>query len=292
MTNFNLTNHHPKIYRLDAKESQGILDGFVVGTEKIDGSQIGWGVVKGELVIRSKGAYINPECVPGLFKGATETILKAHANGLLKEGQFFYGESVETPRHNRLHYGRVPEGHIVLFGGFDTDGRWFSWGELETWAQKFECERVAILVRGDNVTEEEIETIVQNTSSQLGGIMEGMVIRVADACAEMRWAKYVRPEFKEVQKVKKAHAAPIEKISDLFAGYCTESRWHKAWQHLADDGVDMTDKKVIGQFMSEIVRDTLEEEEQEIKDALFKIFRKQFNTAITKGAVEWALARM
>ena len=69
------THQYPKIYALGSVEVADILKEPVEVTEKVYGSQIGFGVIDGELIIRSKGSLIVPQQPNGLFKNATAYII-------------------------------------------------------------------------------------------------------------------------------------------------------------------------------------------------------------------------
>lgn len=49
------TSAFPKILHIGNKQISDLFDGVVEITEKVDGSQLGFGKVNGELFVRSKG---------------------------------------------------------------------------------------------------------------------------------------------------------------------------------------------------------------------------------------------
>ena len=57
----------PKILHVGDKQISDLFDGEVEITEKLDGSQFGFGRVDGELVIRSKGREIDLEAFDKMF---------------------------------------------------------------------------------------------------------------------------------------------------------------------------------------------------------------------------------
>lgn len=61
-------NAFPKVHSLGTKYVKDIFMEPVEITEKLDGSQIGWGKVGGEFIIRSKGTIINKESPNNLFQ--------------------------------------------------------------------------------------------------------------------------------------------------------------------------------------------------------------------------------
>ena len=59
---------YPKVFNLGHRAVRDLLSGPVVVQEKIDGSQFSFGVGEdGTLLIRSRGADIEPEAPPKLF---------------------------------------------------------------------------------------------------------------------------------------------------------------------------------------------------------------------------------
>ena len=68
---------YPKIYNLGHAAVTGITDGDVYVEEKIDGSQISFGVDEdGVLHIRSRGAIIHVEAPPKMFAAGVAEILE------------------------------------------------------------------------------------------------------------------------------------------------------------------------------------------------------------------------
>src|SRR3954465_2218887 len=91
-----------------------ILEGEVVIQEKVDGSQISFGLdLTGELHIRSKGAGLITDAPEKMFQAGVAAI-KAIADQL-PLGWVFRGEYLAKPKHNTLAYDRVPKNHIVLW---------------------------------------------------------------------------------------------------------------------------------------------------------------------------------
>lgn len=76
----------------------------------------------------------------------------------------------------------------------------------------------------------------------------------------------------------------IETIIDI---YKHENRWKKAIQHLRDEGVLQGAPQDIGPLMKEISQDVLKEEEQAIKEMLWKYAWPQISRGVTRGFPEW-----
>src|SRR5688572_14572618 len=102
------------IYALGHKAVATILEGLSVeATEKVDGSQLSFGVIDGELRIRSKGQELHLGADNGMFNLAVANI-EAMANSLVANW-VYRGEYLMKPKHNTLAYERVPHNNIILF---------------------------------------------------------------------------------------------------------------------------------------------------------------------------------
>lgn len=300
---FGKTNRFPKIHRIGLPDVKGILDGNVEVTEKVDGSQIGFGIVDGELVIRGREQRINPECPPEVFERAAKHIVSVVDK--LTPGAFYYGEAVQKRCHNKLRYDRAPKGHIVLFGAMyptlDADGKETlmflrAHQDLKVIADNLGVEVAPLLFSGVGCTEGFLEELLENESFLGGCKIEGVVIKnYADATRDgVQVAKLVSAEFKEFNKPKaeKKQTSALDKTQELFAGYVTEARWDKAVQHLAERGELNGAMSDIGKIIKEINIDTLDEEEAVIKDALWAIWRKEFLRGLTAGVAKWYEAKL
>lgn len=282
------THSYPKIYALGSAEVRDILNEEVDVTEKIDGSQIGFGLVDGELVIRSKGALINHAMPPKMFRSAVAYIIRIKDR--LEPGLFYYGECLENPRSNKLKYERVPWHNVALYG--IRDGGVFLDGDKVTAeAAQLGLDRVPILIEQERVTPDGLEELLINTKSFLGGEIEGLVISSPYAMPGQRepfmQAKLVRPEFKEIKARGNRTPAPRgsieETVREAFAAFCTEARWDKAIQHLREDGKIVGSNTDIGPIIKEIQKDVMEEEGEYVKEMLWTLYRKRFLTAVVDG---------
>lgn len=278
---FRTTCKHPKVYRVDAPEVEGIKNKFVIVTEKIDGSQIGFGKVDGVFVIRSKETRINPEQPTGLFANAAKALMEIKDN--LPDNVFFYGETLNAPRHNKLRYGRVPAHHVIIFGMRDHYGSMVSDIEIEVICRNLGLERVPVLFRG-NYDEDAIREAMKGESCLGKAQMEGVVIRDD----RDMWAKIVRDDFKEVRNDRvRLLKQGDERLQEFFDSYATEARWEKARQHLTESGVLQGKSSDLGLIIREVSRDIEDEEELAIKDFLYKHFRKQLLKRATAGIPAW-----
>lgn len=292
------THAYPKIYALGSPEVADILKYPVTITEKIDGSQIGFGIVNGELYIRSKGSLLSLDNPTGLFKDAVAYIRSIKS--LLDDRCFYYGECLQSKRHNKLNYERVPRHNIALYGCFYASKLWGEnytlpecWGtqrEVDVEANRLEIDCVPILYEG-LITPEKLEEILSIKKSFLGGEIEGVVIksryRMLGQREPFMQAKLVCESFREV-KHKKAYRIKSdnkveEGIEELFQSYRTEARWDKAIQHLRESGTLSGSSRDIGILIKEIHKDILEEEGETIKELVWQLFKKRFLSTVIDG---------
>lgn len=281
------THSWPKIYALGSKEVLDILKYEVDVTEKIDGSQIGFGIVDGELVIRSKGAYINPALPPKMFRSAVSYIISIK-NGLNPDF-FYYGECLETPRHNKLKYERVPMHNVALYG-IREDDMFLGYEFVAHEARRLGFDIVPLL-HNKRVTPNELDELLQTTKSFLGGEIEGLVIAspyfMPGEREPFMQAKLVRQAFKEVKSRRERKAVQKggieESVQEAFQQFCTEARWDKAIQHLREDGKIVGSNTDIGPIIKEIQKDVMEEEGEYVKEMLWTLYRKRFLTAVVDG---------
>ena len=107
----------PKIWALGHRHTKSILEGPVEITEKIDGSQFGFGKVNNNVFCRSKNHELDLDNPDKMFKPGVSTVL-THEH-LIPNNIMFYGETLAGPKHNVLKYDRAPEGNIALFACLD-----------------------------------------------------------------------------------------------------------------------------------------------------------------------------
>ena len=108
------TGPFPKILHIGDKQISSLFDDEVEITEKVDGSQLGFGKVNGRLFIRSKGRELDLDNPDGMFKLGVEYVRSIEDK--IPDNHTFYGEYLQKPKHNTLAYDRVPKNNISLFG--------------------------------------------------------------------------------------------------------------------------------------------------------------------------------
>ncbi len=298
----------PKIFTLGMRDTDRIFEGRVEVTEKIDGSQFSFGVIEGQLHMRSKGAIIYEDTVQAMFKPVCNHVMECFHEDLLPDGMVFHGETLQKPRHNTLEYGRVPTNHFMLFGirmlpnklQLATETAYIEFIDdhdtLTLWALKLDFEPVPLLYHGKLDRSNTLEQINEwiDTESCLGKAnMEGVVIKnyservlIGGQVVPILAVKYVSEKFKETNNVnwKKEKKPLMEKLGDV---YRTEARWHKAIQHMRDDGNLDQSPKDIGPLFKEIIRDLEDECKEEIKEAMWQAQHKDLFRVCTRGFAEW-----
>lgn len=299
---------YPKVWSFGSKIPMNPFDGKpAVFQEKVDGSQFSFGLVDGEIHMRSKNQPIQMNGNGGMFSLARDTVAFLSKRNLLPHDVIFRGEYLSKPKHNTLKYGRVPDLNVVVFDVFSRDletGLWW-WEEPESakaYANYSGLEYVptweATVTHADQVLEMiDRDSFLSTEDCQVK--VEGVVMKRYDLIVPQfsspLFCKYVSERFKEVHRTSWKNANPSGKefMDQLADTYRTEARWEKAVQHLAERGQLECDPRDIGPLLKEVSADVLEECEDEIRDALFKEFWKKHGArAVGRGLPEWYKERL
>lgn len=291
-----------KIFALGKREVADILDDFVEVQEKVDGSQISFMVDHdGNLFVRSKNVQLDLDN-PGPFEIVVRE-LKSRAHWM-HPGYIYRGEFLRAPRHNVLAYDRVPHGHVCLYDVQTAMRPMFS-HEVAEEASSLDLEAVPCLASG-LLDRRRLLMLLEDSKSFLGGKMEGVVIKSRRRTG--RWimdkgrrvwspdedpmhqlplmAKLVSGQFKEVTHRPRTNVQ-ADPVTAIGAKYATEARWQKALQRLADQGLLKGDMSDMPRLLGEVALDVKEEEEEAIKDALFKAFWKKIARRSGEGMADW-----
>ena len=284
---------YPKIYNLGHRAIEDVFLDEVVIQEKVDGSQFSFGVIDGELLLRSKGAQLFPGATDKLFTMAVNTAVRLFEEGKLTEGWIYRGEAITSPKHNHLKYDRIPEGGVILFDvDVGEENRVSSPDELKAIADSLGLEVVPTIFVGKVESLEGLKTHLEG-ESVLGGVKpEGIVIKNYTRFGvdgKMLMAKLVRDDFRESNKkdFSARHPTIGTIVEFLVDELRSENRWKKAIQHLRDDGIITDSPKDIGPLLKEIQADVLDEEEEYIKEQLFKAVKKDVMRGVVRGFPEW-----
>lgn len=303
MTSDKPISGYPKVLALGHRGLKGLFTDTVYIEEKVDGSQFSFRFDGNEVHFKSKRVAVYRED-PGMFRAGVEAVLAAHAEcEPLPVGYTFRGEYLRAPKHNTLTYGRVPKQHIVIWDIERPDGSHLNPLSRGRLASAWGFEAVPVYTQDvkscyppkarTGFTQAEIDALLDRESFLGGCKIEGFVVkshtRFDPVYGKILVGKYVSEAFKEkhvagFKSTKDKQKSGIEALKDR---YRSEARWRKAVQRLRDDGTLKGDPTDIGPLMREVAVDMLEEEEHEIKECLFNLFKKEFARASTRGLPEW-----
>jgi len=289
-------NAFPKIFTLGQTYIENIFDNEVEITEKIDGSQFGWGKINGQLICRSKGKIQEVECPDKLFSEGIEYI-KSIENKL-PDNIMFYGEYLKKPKHNTLTYGRIPKNHIMLFGACHLNQEFIP--NYSQYAGLLDLETVPVIYKGKVDSMEFLKELLNRTSILDKSKIEGFVVKnyqqqllLGGRVIPIMCGKFVSEEFKEVhQKNWSRENTGKGRWQTFKESFCTEARWLKALFYLRDNGELDNSPRDIGKLMKRVNEDITEEEKENIKEFLWKEFGKEVLRTATKGLPQWYKERI
>jgi len=283
-------HRYPSIYAMGHGALVNLFTGPVVVQEKIDGSQFSFGVVGGELQVRSKGCTIVLESVPQMFQSAVNTVLQIQLK--LKDGWVYRGEVLNKPKHNTLNYDRVPTGNIIIFDINTNLETYLSPKEVQSEANALGLETVPYFYMGIVTSHDQLKDFMKLTSCLGGPTIEGYVVKnylqfTRDGKAVM--GKYVGEQFKEMHKKewKKTSPSKLDVLENLKLELTTEARWEKAVQHLRDSNLLKNEPADIGPLLKEMITDTHNECEDYIKQQLFKWAWPHISRSLGRGFPQW-----
>lgn len=289
-----MLNSYPSIYNLGHAAVGDLLKGPVIVEEKVDGSQISFGKINGELMARSKGANLNMIAPEGMFKNAVQSIKEMEP--LMVEGYTYRGEYLNGPHHNALTYSRIPKKHIILFDINTGIESYLTPEQKAELAHNLGLECVPVLYRGIIADVAQFRALL-DTESILGGQkIEGVVIKPADyqlfgRDKKVLFGKFVSESFREVHSKTwdAEHKTPGQGdiIQLMSAQFGTNARWNKALIHLKEAGQIANEPKDIGMLMAEVPKDVQKECEDQIKQALFDWAWPQLRRSLCRGLSDW-----
>jgi hypothetical protein len=290
-----------KIWQLGHREAKRVFNGRIEITEKVDGSQFGFGKLQsGELVARSKGKQLFFDAPEKLFKEGLESVVRMESS--IKPGESFYAEYLKKPKHNVLAYDRIPENHLALFGAFRGDDPVTDYRDLRIYSEILGIDVVPFFYRGPGDkfrmdTIEELNLLLKATSFLGGKKVEGVVIKnynetvlVGGQYFPILCAKFVSEAYKERHSSQKPKGKG--QWETFVESFRTEARWLKAIQHLRDEGFLKNDLPDIGPLIREIQEDIDAEHREEIMEFLYRIHSKEIFRKAVAGFPEWYKMRL
>ncbi|NIQ13985.1 MAG: hypothetical protein GTO02_06165, partial [Candidatus Dadabacteria bacterium] len=274
---------------------QDIFKDPVEITEKVDGSQFGFGKIDGELYLRSKGAQLFIDNPQKMFEKGVEYIYSIQDR--LPDNVVFWGEYLEKPKHNILKYNRIPKNHIMVFGAYDiTHDKFCHLDEIQSLIEQYslELETVPLIYKGLIENPDQLLEIIERESVLGGASIEGVVVKnyftsfmIGNKVYDILSGKFVSEKFKEVHRSGWKEKSSKSNLDRFFESFNTEARWHKAIQHLKEKDELEFSPKDIGSLLKEIHLDIEQEEKENVKEFLWKEFSGALKRKSTAGFPEW-----
>lgn len=287
---------YPTIFNLGHRAISDIFQEPVLIQEKVDGSQFSFGRIREHgamadtVYFRSKGANVLPEA-PGMFKPAVEAVLEVSTR-LLPE-HTYRGEFLSKPKHNALAYDRIPTNYIIIYDIQAPDGEFLNVELVLAEAHKLGFEVVPHIYSGLVENLDQFTGYLEAASILGGQKIEGVVVKNYHRFGVDKkplFGKFVSQAYKEVhsKEWKNQNPGGRDIIEMLASIYRSETRWHKAIQHLRDAGeLDMSPRD-IGKLIAEVQKDVEKECKEEIMERLWAWgWKGKLQRKVGAGLAEW-----
>jgi len=283
---------YPKIYNIGHPAVAQLFEGNITIEEKIDGSQFSFGMIAGELSIRSKGQELLVDHPEKMFSKAIETVVAIAP--MLKPDWVYRGEYLQKAKHNALAYDRIPANHIMMYDIQTGHEQYLPYEDKKAEAARLGFEVVPLIFNGNGseMSVEKLKNIMDQVSCLGGAKIEGFVVKNYDRFtvdAKAMMGKYVSENFKEVHSVewKKDNPTSKDVLGLLCEEYRNKARWHKGIIHLQEKGQLTDSPKDIGPLLKEIQNDIEEECIDEIKQKLWNWVKPQILRGAIRGFPEF-----
>ena len=307
-------------------QDMGLLDGEVVVEEKIDGSNFRIQIQGDKIKIGSRRvddlAEITREELivlkdEKMFKKGFNIVFEMREklfnllNIYQQDKILLFCEYLQDKKHNALCYERIPKNYLVLFDVvFEKNGELRHIYKLNDKILKHEIadylgiEKINIMYEGE--FKKDLFSKFLKEKSQLGKeIVEGIVIKnynrhyPVDLISTKAYkdfalvGKWVREEFKEVLarewRGKKAKGNDYE---ELINSLLTQARLNKAIMRLKEEGKINNEKRDLAVLIPEFVNDVVDEEKENIKGVLWKLFFEEFKRKAQRFVVKEYLKKL
>lgn len=282
---------YPKVLALGHRYISDIFSGSWLVEEKIDGSQLSFGMVNGELCMRSKGCELYRDNPNKMFAKAVQFIVSVENR--LQPGFVYRGEYLCSPKHNTLCYERVPKNNIIIFDIEDVNGNPVADPVLKRYfADNIDLECVPAIAL-NMPTAENLKALLDIDSCLGGQKIEGVVVKnygkISLLDGKFLVGKFVSEAFKERHKRewKATNPGTGSIIQQIIDSLKTDARYRKAVQHLKENGTHTGTPADIGNLLKEIHTDIAEEEADFIKDKLYAHFINNIKRGVCGGFPEW-----
>lgn len=296
---------YSKVWSIGHPRVREALKDSVLVQEKIDGSQFSFAVVRDgsmgaadnmdllvtdRLMVRSKGADIEPMAPPAMFREAVEYVKSIQH--MLVPGWVYRGEVLAKPKHNTLAYDRVPRHNVILFDIMVGPEDYAPYETVQSEGERLDLEVVSVLFRGLVHDATALRALLDTVSVLGGQKIEGVVLKnytMFGPDGKPVFLKFVSEAFKEVHSAdwRERNPSKGDIVQQLIEKYRTPARWAKAVQHLREASLIEGSPRDIGALIKEAQRDFDEECSEEIAQVLLKQVLPQIRRGVMQGLPEW-----
>ncbi len=266
--------------------------------EKIDGSQLSMFINDNDHISFYNKNKTVSENNSAFMKAITMLRYKYDGKNILNQNYIYHGESICRIKHNVIAYSRTPINYFIIYDIYDiTTNKYVSLETKKEETKRIGLEMVAILYyNSDPETNpyttctkliEQIET--GELQSCLGGTLEGIVLKHHEFSQNNKVSatklKYVTNKFKERHVIKqpKVELSADDFLNSLGNSFCTEGRFHKAYQHLVESG-KITENNVKRNDLDKIIGELNTDFDKEYQEELMLLLWTEFSPHIKKLA--------
>lgn len=167
-----------------AKDLSVILNNDIIITEKMDGSNTS--LELGGCFARTHSGPPNHPSFDGL-KALHATIQHKLPDGVQLFGEWLFAK-------HSIAYDKLPSFFMLFNVRSLLDDVWYSWDEVEMWADEIGVPTVPVLFKGKLSTEKELKNKIEELVSQpsrCGGEREGVVVRIQESFTDSAFSQCV-----------------------------------------------------------------------------------------------------
>ena len=282
-----------KVWNLTHREVSDLLNAPCIVEEKIDGSQFSFQLKDGEILFRSKGAVIQADNPPDIFKAAVDSAIDAHREIGLTPGWTYRGEALKGRGHNVLTYERAPARSVVIWDIDTGEQDLLDWVDKAREAKRLGYDVAPRLYFG-YVTLDILNGKLSRRSV-LGGEIEGLVIKrtrentLYGFDGKVLVGKFVSDKYRESHKSSPQWKSINKKdiIGIVISKHSTEARWQKVAQHLEEEGELEFSVRDISKLIKRLQQDIRDECFEEIGNDLAEYYWRSIMKGAPRGMAEW-----
>lgn len=262
--------------------------------EKLDGSQFTFAYIEGNFYARSRGQQLSEDVgIADLFANAYLSAKELCLDGILPPGFLYRCEAFKGPKHNSLKYDRAPKHGFVVYDVQSALNNHFVVPVEMSDMLDGKVEYVKVIGQwpeGLKLRSELVDFLDanQNSTSMLGGPIEGFVFKEYSCSPDRAVVKVVREQFKELhalneEYIKIGPTNGLERVMEKISG---PARYLKALSHLRESGASEGSMRDMPKLLNELHAD-LDSDHGEIKDLLWQVFGGQIKKNLGKGLALW-----